>query len=114
VRTKFCDVAPSTCAHSAPAELQRIHWKLTLSAAGLKSQLWACRVSPDCGSAESPGSGTEIDAVADWVAPGSLAGFAVNGLVIALLAVTRPKVGKSFSPVTTTRKPYLVTESGTT
>ena len=71
-------------------------------------------MSPDCGSDVSRCEATRIDAVEDWLAPGSVAGFARDALVIALLAVERPNVGKSFLPVTTTRKAYLVAVSGTT
>jgi hypothetical protein len=71
-------------------------------------------VSPDCGSEGSAGTSAVIDAVEDWLAPGSVAGFALDALVIALLAVERPNVGKSFLPVTTTRKAYLVAVSGMT
>ena len=72
-------------------------------AAGLNSQFCACSVSPACGSEVSPGASTAIDAVEDWLSPGSVPALAVAGPTSALEASLSPNVGTSFLPVTCTR-----------
>ena len=75
-------MAPAIGSQLAPSQTN--HWNFAVVAAGLKSQLWACSVSPDCGSDESPGDSTAIEAVEDWLSPGSVPGFAPAAPVIAL------------------------------